>query len=106
MQRRRQRPLGDLQPARRRLRRRDRRDLARARAPGRLEWLGPDLLVDCAHNVDGAIRLAEKHGVSLPTASVARETLRAVKSQGNGHIDSSAVVIVLEAMADTSVVNQ
>ncbi|MDP6935247.1 MAG: Mur ligase family protein, partial [Myxococcota bacterium] len=31
-----------------------REGLARARAPGRLEWLGPDLLVDCAHNVDGA----------------------------------------------------
>jgi dihydrofolate synthase/folylpolyglutamate synthase len=26
--------------------------------PGRLEWLGPDLLVDCAHNPDGAAGLA------------------------------------------------
>jgi 2-hydroxy-3-oxopropionate reductase len=57
-------------------------------------------------DLTGAIRLAEKHGVSLPTASAARETLRAVKSQGNGHIDSSAVVTVLEAMADTSVCNE
>ena len=57
-------------------------------------------------DLTGAIRLAEKHGVSLPTASAARETLRAVKSQGNGHIDSSAVVTVLEAMADTSVFNE
>ena len=54
-------------------------------------------------DLTGAIRLAEKYGVSLPTVSAARETLRAVKSQGNGHIDSSAVVTVLEAMADTSV---
>ena len=54
-------------------------------------------------DLTGAIRLAEKHGVSLPTVSAARETLRAVKSQGNGHIDSAAVVTVLEAMADTSV---
>jgi 3-hydroxyisobutyrate dehydrogenase-like beta-hydroxyacid dehydrogenase len=60
-----------------------------------------------ANNMDkdltGAIRLAGKHGVSLPAASAAREILRAVKSQGNGAIDSSAVVTVLEAMAGTSV---
>ena len=60
-----------------------------------------------ANNMDkdltGAIRLAEKYGVSLPTVSAAREVLRAVKSQGNGHIDSSSVVTVLEAMADTKV---
>jgi 3-hydroxyisobutyrate dehydrogenase-like beta-hydroxyacid dehydrogenase len=54
-------------------------------------------------DLSGALLLAEKHGVSLPTASAAREMLRAVKSQGNGHIDSSAVVTVLEAMANTSV---
>jgi 3-hydroxyisobutyrate dehydrogenase-like beta-hydroxyacid dehydrogenase len=54
-------------------------------------------------DLTGALLLAEKHGVSLPTASAAREMLRAVKSQGNGHIDSSAVVTVLEAMANTSV---
>ena len=54
-------------------------------------------------DLTGAIRLAEKFGVSLPTVSASREILRAVKSQGNGHIDSSAVVTVLEAMADISV---
>ena len=54
-------------------------------------------------DLTGAIRLGEKYGVSLPTTSAAREMLRAVKSQGNGHIDSSAVVTILEAMADTSV---
>jgi len=26
--------------------------------PGRLEWLGPDLLLDCAHNTEGAEALA------------------------------------------------
>ena len=36
------------------------------------------------------------------TVSAAREVLRAVKSQGNGHIDSSAIVTVLEAMANLS----
>jgi len=60
-----------------------------------------------ANNMDkdltGALRLAEKYGVSLPATSAAREILRAVKSQGNGQIDSSAVVTVLETMASTSV---
>ncbi len=53
-------------------------------------------------DLSGALKLAEKYGVSLPTVSTAREILRAVKSQGNGHIDSSAVVTVLEAMANTT----
>lgn len=60
-----------------------------------------------ANNMDkdltGAMRLAEKHGVSLPTVSASREVLRAVKSQGNGQNDSSSIVTVLEAMAATSV---
>lgn len=60
-----------------------------------------------ANNMDkdltGALRLAEKFGVSLPTTSAAREILRAVRAQGNGHIDSSAVVTVLESMANTSI---
>lgn len=60
-----------------------------------------------ANNMDkdltGVIRLAERHGVSLPAASASREILRAVKAQGNGLIDSSAVVTILEAMANTSV---
>lgn len=54
-------------------------------------------------DLTGAVRLAEKVGVSLPTVCAAREVLRAVKSQGNGHIDSSAVVTILESMANTSV---
>ncbi len=32
--------------------------MANARIPGRLEWLAPDILVDAAHNVDGAVTLA------------------------------------------------
>jgi len=32
--------------------------LAEVRHAGRMEWLAPDLLVDCAHNPDGAARLA------------------------------------------------
>ena len=35
-----------------------REGLAKAHNPGRMEWLGPDLLIDCAHNGDGAVRLA------------------------------------------------
>ncbi|MGZ8229945.1 MAG: NAD(P)-dependent oxidoreductase [Burkholderiales bacterium] len=57
-------------------------------------------------DLSGALKLAEKYGVSLPAVSAAREVLRAVKSQGNGHIDSSAVVTVLENMANTTVCPQ
>lgn len=57
-------------------------------------------------DLSGALKLAEKFGVSLPTVSAARELLRAVKSQGNGHIDSSAVVTVLESMANTTICPQ
>lgn len=57
-------------------------------------------------DLTGALKLAEKYGVSLPTVSAAREMLRAVQSQGNGRIDSSAVVTILEAMANTSVCPQ
>ncbi len=53
-------------------------------------------------DLSGALKLAEQYGVSLPTVSAAREVLRAVKSQGNGHIDSSAIVTVLETMANLS----
>lgn len=64
----------------------------------------PHFSTDNMHkDLTGAVRLAEKFGVSLPTVNAARETLRAVQSRGEGHIDSSAVVTVLEAMANTSV---
>ncbi len=67
----------------------------------------PHFSTDNMHkDLSGALKLAEKFGVSLPTASAAREMLRAVKSQGNGRIDSSAVVTVLEAMANTTIGSQ
>jgi len=50
-----------------------------------------------------ALTIAEECGVSLPVASVAREILRAVKSQGRGDLDSCVVMTVLEAMANTVV---
>ena len=49
------------------------------------------------------LKLGEKYGVSLPVVSVAREMLRAVKAQDNGDINSSAVVTVLEVMANIPV---
>jgi 3-hydroxyisobutyrate dehydrogenase-like beta-hydroxyacid dehydrogenase len=54
-------------------------------------------------DLTGTLKLGEKYGVSLPAVSVAREMLRAVKAQNNGEIDSSAVVTVLEAMANIPV---
>lgn len=36
-----------------------REGLASVALPGRIEWLAPDLLVDAAHNADGAARLAD-----------------------------------------------
>ena len=36
-----------------------REGLYRAMNPGRLEWIQPDLLLDCAHNPAGAARLAQ-----------------------------------------------
>ena len=44
-------------------------------------------------DLSGALRLAEKYGVSLPTVSAARELLRAVKSKGNGHIEDRKSVV-------------
>jgi dihydrofolate synthase/folylpolyglutamate synthase len=42
--------------------------LAHARWPGRLEWIGDDVLLDCAHNADGARALA----AVLPTLAAGR----------------------------------
>lgn len=50
-----------------------------------------------------ALKLAEEVGASLPATSIAREMLRAVKSQGKGEADSCAVITVLEALANTTV---
>jgi dihydrofolate synthase/folylpolyglutamate synthase len=44
------------------------RGLAEVRWPGRLEWLGDDLLVDCAHNAQGARALVD----ALPALAAGR----------------------------------
>ena len=53
-----------------------------------------------------ALKLADEVGASLPATSIAREMLRAVKSQGKGELDSCAVLTVIEALADTVVESQ
>jgi 3-hydroxyisobutyrate dehydrogenase-like beta-hydroxyacid dehydrogenase len=52
-------------------------------------------------DLSAAVKLADEVGVSLPATSIAREILRAVKSQGKGDMDSCIVMTVIEAMADT-----
>ncbi len=47
--------------------------------------------------------LAEEVGVSIPATSIAREMLRAAKSQGKGEMDSCIVMTVIEALADMAV---
>ncbi len=51
-------------------------------------------------DLSSAMKLAEEVGASLPATSIAREILRAAKSQGKGDLDSAVVVTVLEAMAN------
>jgi 3-hydroxyisobutyrate dehydrogenase-like beta-hydroxyacid dehydrogenase len=53
-------------------------------------------------DLSGALKLAEEVGASLPAASIAREILRAAKSQGKGDLDSCSVITVLEALANTT----
>ena len=50
-----------------------------------------------------ALRLAETCGASLPAATISLEILRTARAQGKGKLDSSVVVTVLEAMANTVV---
>jgi len=54
-------------------------------------------------DLSSAMRLAEEVGVSLPATSIAREMLRAAKTQGKGDMDSCAVMTVLEALGNTIV---
>jgi 3-hydroxyisobutyrate dehydrogenase-like beta-hydroxyacid dehydrogenase len=54
-------------------------------------------------DLSSAVKLAEEVGVSLPATSIAREMLRAAKSQGQGDLDSCVVMTVLEAMAGVRV---
>jgi len=57
-------------------------------------------------DLSAAIQLAEAVGVSLPATSIAREILRAAKSQGKGDLDSCVVMSVIEALANTVVKSQ
>jgi len=54
-------------------------------------------------DLSSAIKLAEEGGVSLPATGIAREMLRAAKSQGKGEQDSCSVMTVIEALANTIV---
>ena len=54
-------------------------------------------------DLSSALKLAEEVGVSLPATSIAREILRAAKSQGKGDMDSCVVMTVIEALANTTV---
>jgi 3-hydroxyisobutyrate dehydrogenase-like beta-hydroxyacid dehydrogenase len=54
-------------------------------------------------DLSSAIKLAEEVGVSLPATGIAREMLRAAKSQGKGEQDSCSVMTVIEALANTIV---
>jgi 3-hydroxyisobutyrate dehydrogenase-like beta-hydroxyacid dehydrogenase len=54
-------------------------------------------------DLSSALKLAEEVGVSLPATSIAREILRAAKSQGKGDMDSCVVVTVIETLANTTV---
>jgi len=54
-------------------------------------------------DLSNVVRLAEECGVSLPVTGIAREILRAAKSQGKGELDSAVVMTVLEALAGTTV---
>jgi 3-hydroxyisobutyrate dehydrogenase-like beta-hydroxyacid dehydrogenase len=54
-------------------------------------------------DLSSAMKLAEEVGVSLPATSIAREMLRAAKTQGKGDMDSCVVMTVLEALANATV---
>jgi 3-hydroxyisobutyrate dehydrogenase-like beta-hydroxyacid dehydrogenase len=57
-------------------------------------------------DLSSAVKLAEEVGACLPATSIAREMLRAAKTQGKGNLDSCSVITVIEALADTVVKSQ
>ena len=57
-------------------------------------------------DLSSAVKLAEEVGASLPATSIAREMLRAAKTQGKGNLDSCSVITVIETLADTIVKSQ
>ena len=56
-------------------------------------------------DLSSAVKLAERWGCP-PATSIAREMLRAAKSQGKGDLDSCVVISVIEALANTVVKSQ
>jgi 3-hydroxyisobutyrate dehydrogenase-like beta-hydroxyacid dehydrogenase len=54
-------------------------------------------------DLSSAIKLADEVGVSLPATSIAREMLRAAKSQGKGDQDSCIVISIIEELANMAV---
>jgi 3-hydroxyisobutyrate dehydrogenase-like beta-hydroxyacid dehydrogenase len=57
-------------------------------------------------DLSSALKLADEVGVSLPATSIAREMLKAAKSQGMGDRDSCVVMTVVESLANTTVASQ
>ena len=70
------------------------RGLMEATHPGRLEQIAPDLLLDCAHNVQGAAALAT-HLRGLP-----REGLRTLLLGASSDKDARMMMIPLAAQVD------
>ncbi len=68
--------------------------LARVRHSGRLEWLAPDLLVDGAHNPDGASTLA-RYLAQLP-----RDRRRTLVLGGGSDKDIRSVAVALAPQVD------
>lgn len=74
--------------------------LAAARNPGRLEWLAPDVLVDGAHNPEGAVALA--HFLE----GLARDRRRTLVLGGGVDKDVRAVAASLQHVVDRVVVTR
>jgi 3-hydroxyisobutyrate dehydrogenase-like beta-hydroxyacid dehydrogenase len=54
-------------------------------------------------DLTSVMKLADECGVSLPATSTSWDILRAVKTRGNGDMDSCSVMMILEDMAQTTV---
>ena len=54
-------------------------------------------------DLSSVMKLAETCGVSLPSASISLEILRAAKTKGMGDLDSCCIMTVLEEMAAVKV---
>lgn len=56
-----------------------------------------------AKDIDIVMDTGKTYGVPLPSTAVAQQLYRAMLVAGDGELDNSAIVTVLEAMADTKV---